>query len=623
MSGPLTAEVSGSWSPSPAPDGLRVAMVSDRDGTPRAWIHDVAGAATALDTGPHPVVQVSWSTDGAWIACALAPYGAPRTELWLIRPDGTGLRQVAGFGGETALLGGWVPGGRYAGRLMVTETDTGGRALLIDPASGDRMLLAKGDLLALLDVWAGPGVDGGRALLRRGPRGARHLELLDLVTGEALPVMVNATGAGEGSTDRGCLRAGGDRVLARTDVGTDLAMLVEVPVRGPAGTGSVLAARTDAELEAFAVDAGRTTAALLWNVHGGRGELELLDLATGARRTVPVDGGEVLGGCAFSADGRVLALTAEGPGRPRGVWLVDVAEAAARPTPLPGAALAEPAGSVVMPVLRRLRCADGTPITGWLYQPAHGATGAAVISLHAGPEAQERPGYNPLFQALVAHGVAVFAPNVRGSSGFGRAFVNADNGAGRFGAIGDVAACVAHLVETGVARPGRIGCMGRSYGGYLTLAALVNYPELFTVGVDVCGMADFATFFQRTEAWIAAAAVSKYGHPEHDRGLLRELSPLHRIDRLAAPLLVVHGDNDTNVPTYESEQVAAALARRGFPHRFLRFADEGHEFLSRANREVCARATLAWLLRHLCPARSGTSYPTLCSRSGVGSGSGA
>ena len=133
--------------------------------------------------------------------------------------------------------------------------------------------------------------------------------------------------------------------------------------------------------------------------------------------------------------------------------------------------------------------------------------------------------------------------------------------------------------------------MGRSYGGYLTLAALVEHPELFAAGVDVCGMADFATFYAHTEPWIAAAAVAEYGDPVRDADLLRALSPIHRIDRLTAPLLVVHGADDTNVPVEEAEQVVAALAARGVEHEYLLFEGEGHELLATPNRVAFVRAT--------------------------------
>jgi dipeptidyl aminopeptidase/acylaminoacyl peptidase len=204
-----------------------------------------------------------------------------------------------------------------------------------------------------------------------------------------------------------------------------------------------------------------------------------------------------------------------------------------------------------------------------------------------------------LFQALLARGIAVFAPNVRGSTGYGRTFEQADDLHRRFDGIQDVADCVDYLVHAGIAEPGRIGVGGRSYGGYLTLAALVTYPDLFRAGVDICGVADFETFYTYTEPWIAATAVTKYGDPDTDRALLRMLSPLHRMDALAAPLLVVHGTNDTNVPLCEADQTVAAARSRGIECHYLLFEDEGHEVAGLANRILFVRAVLDWLTEHL------------------------
>ena len=140
--------------------------------------------------------------------------------------------------------------------------------------------------------------------------------------------------------------------------------------------------------------------------------------------------------------------------------------------------------------------------------------------------------------------------------------------------------------------------MGRSYGGYLTLAALVNHPELFAVGIDVCGMADFETFFARTEPWIADAAVGEYGHPIHDRNLLRELSPVHRMEHLRAPLLVIHGKFDTNVPVHEAELAVHGAKAAGVPMKYLLFDDEGHEIQRTENRVRFIHECVDWLDEH-------------------------
>jgi dipeptidyl aminopeptidase/acylaminoacyl peptidase len=195
--------------------------------------------------------------------------------------------------------------------------------------------------------------------------------------------------------------------------------------------------------------------------------------------------------------------------------------------------------------------------------------------------------------------VAVFAPNVRGSIGYGRTFAAADDLDRRFVAITDVRAAVDFLVAAGLADPARIGVSGRSYGGYLTLIALAWFADRFAVGVDVCGMSDFATFYAGTEPWIAAAAVTKYGDPQVDAALLRELSPIHHLDRIVAPLLVVHGGHDTNVPLIEAEQVVEALGERAASARLLLFPDEGHEVRGTENRAVFVREVVDWVTTYL------------------------
>ncbi|RZU49262.1 dipeptidyl aminopeptidase/acylaminoacyl peptidase [Krasilnikovia cinnamomea] len=652
------SEVAGCWSPALSPDGRHAAYVSDRGGTPQVWVQPIGSdLAFVIDTGGEPVAAVHWSTDGDWLACQVSPGGAPRHEVWLVRPDGSASHQVAGFGADTADAIRWLPG-----RPLLAVTENLSRALLVDAGTGQRHVVAEGELIALLDV----SPDHGRALLRRGPRGARRLVVRDLHSGLERYVTQG---------QQGCFGPDGHSVYAVSDAG-EFPVLIRWPSYGgevAAGTGpgnvadaagvvadaagvvtdaagvvadarpgqvadgvEVVADAGRGEVESFALTVDGRTVAVLWNVRGGESELALLDLAHDGRRVVDPLPGSVVGGLAWSADGRTLAFTAEGPGQPHGVWTCPVegqplpvavepgalelfgigdGDSVTRPggssgrdrlraaeadAPHPAGAGASPAQrGTARPVLHTLRSHDGLEITGWLLRPAGDGPHPAVLWLHGGPEAQERPGHNPLFQSLVNRGVAVFAPNVRGSSGFGRSFVAADNGPLRYAAIADVAACVNYLVTAGIADPARVGCAGRSYGGYLTLAALTRYPELFAVGVDVCGMSNFATFYAHTEPWIAAAAVTKYGDPVADAELLRDLSPITRIDRLRAPLLVVHGANDSNVPVIESEQVVAALAERGVPHHYLLFPGEGHELLHRAARAEYLRVTTDWLAKHL------------------------
>lgn len=562
---PPVAKGGDSWSPTLSPDGRHAAYVSNRAGRPQVWVQPVGSElAFPVPTGPAPVVAVRWSPGGGWLACAVSPGGAPRHEVWLVRPDGSELHQVAGFGADSAENMRWLPG-----RSLLAVTENLATALVVDPATGAREVVAEGSLIALLDV----SPDGDRVLLRQGPRGRRFLGVRSRTDGDSV-VSPGSDGVfgPDGRTVFACSEAGEYPVLVQGD--------------------RVIAGSETADVEAFAVTAAGGTAAVLWNRRGGTSELTIHDLVTGGRQAVPVPG-LVVDSPAWSGDGSTLTFAACGPGQPWGIWTYDAAG-----LHQVSAAAADP--SAVRPVLHTFPAHDGLEISGWLYEPA-GATRPhpTALWLHGGPESQERPGHDPLFQALVARGIAVFAPNVRGSSGFGRTFVNADNGPLRYGAIADVASCVDYLVGAGLAAAGRIGCAGRSYGGYLTLAALVRFPARFAAGVDICGMSNFATFYEHTEPWIAAAAVSKYGDPVLDADLLHDLSPLTRIGQLRAPLLVVHGANDTNVPVIEAEQVVAALRARGVEHEYLLFPDEGHEFLHRTARAAFVRATVDWLAGRL------------------------
>jgi dipeptidyl aminopeptidase/acylaminoacyl peptidase len=363
----------------------------------------------------------------------------------------------------------------------------------------------------------------------------------------------------------------------------------------------VLAAREDAELQGFALTEDGTEAALVWNV-AGRSELALYDPRTGRTEPGPDLPAEIAAGLTYSRDGRRLAFVASGAAAPADVWALD------RPggrltrvtrSPRPGVDLE----ALVRPELVRFPAHDGLELSGWLYRPPAGpragGSGPLVLSFHGGPEGQERPSFNPTYQALLGQGIAVLAPNVRGSSGFGKRFVNLDNGALRVDAVRDIEACWRYAVDSGVADPRRVGIMGGSYGGYMVLAGLTEFPDRFAAGADLFGIANFETFFRHTEPWMAAISRVEYGDPDTEAELLRRLSPIHRLDRIAAPTIVLHGANDTNVPVVEAEQVVGSLRARGVPVEYVLFPDEGHGFQKAPNRVRATAAIVRWFARHL------------------------
>ncbi|CAN5753475.1 alpha/beta fold hydrolase [soil metagenome] len=602
-----------------SPDATAFAHIVDDGGYPRAVQRFLRGwrASSSRDVElpvEGPVTRVIHSADGHWLACEVAPDGASRTQIWVVTtdPDDRDAHRIDGPGPEaedgTAELIGW-DGTQVA--AILTGQDGVGQSCLIDPATGNRVVLDRRSAGRLVDSWA------GASLIRVGPRGYRELLMLHGLTEiSLLPYDPGST------TDAGVilddhsprrLRSGIDgeetrlyqpaktyelgstegfvRALIRSDNGADHARLLEVTVTEDGVSYHVVAEKTGFELDEFAVSDDLSTVAILWNINGCS-ELQILQYADNTiSAPIPLPG-MVASELSISAGGSMVSMTVESPWQPRTVELVDTKtlewEAVDR-VPMSGPLAAAPTLDV-------LTARDGLTFTAWRYTPPPGVENiGALIYLHGGPEGQSRPGYSEVFPQLLNAGITVLTPNVRGSGGFGRSFMHADDRERRFAAIDDVADCVHHLVANGFAEEGTIACGGWSYGGYLTLAALTFHPELFAAGVSICGMSDLNTFYRNTEAWIAAAAYPKYGHPISDRDLLDRLSPLLRVDALTAPLLLIHGGNDTNVPVGESAQMAEALRERGRTVRHLVFEDDGHEIAKRENRAVLANAVRDWL----------------------------
>ncbi|WP_245687914.1 alpha/beta hydrolase family protein [Rhodococcus phenolicus] len=593
-----------------SPDATGFAHLVDDGGYPWA----VQRFLTGRSAGPSrrvalpvagPVTRILHSEDGRWLACQVAPDAGTRTRVWVVRtdPDDRSARQLDTEGDSSTELVCWD------GPLVaVTATDDQGVAesRLIDPQTLESVVLDRRVGGHLVDSW------GGSALLRVGPRGHRELLLLR-ADGSRTPLLPADFGS---TTDAGVIlddhrllgmldrhtspwaSSEGEpgryvRALVRSDHDCEFARLLGVAVSEEGVSYRVLAERPDADLDEFAVSEDHTTVALLWNIKGVS-ELQILTLTDGSLAPPILLPGLVASELSLSATGALLAVTVQGPGMPPSVELVNPRSGDWVPVEHARTRV-DPADE---PELLEFEARDGMPLSGWCYR-ARTEPGPVMLYFHGGPEAQERPGYSDYFPALVEAGITVFAPNVRGSGGFGRTFMHADDRYGRFAGIDDVADCVQFLVERGVADPARIACAGRSYGGYLTLASLTFHAPLFAAGIAICGMSDLESFYANTEPWIAAAAYPKYGHPVHDRELLQELSPIHRIAELKAPLLVVHGAHDTNVPVGESEQVVAAVRARGGVAEFLLFDDEGHEIVKQENRRALATAMATWLTTHL------------------------
>jgi dipeptidyl aminopeptidase/acylaminoacyl peptidase len=246
---------------------------------------------------------------------------------------------------------------------------------------------------------------------------------------------------------------------------------------------------------------------------------------------------------------------------------------------------------------------DGTrqrSISAFMMRPATPGPHPVIIEIHGGPESQFRPEFSAFRQYLVNElGYAIVAPNVRGSSGYGRSFLKLDDGALREDSVRDIGALLVWLGAQPDVDRTRIVVMGGSYGGYMTLASLVHFSDRLAGGVDTVGISNFVSFLSNTSAYRRELRRAEYGD-ERDpkmRATLQQISPLTNADKIKKPLLVIQGLNDPRVPASESEQLVNTVRSRGGEVWYLAAKDEGHGFRKKANVDAQRAAVVAFLRR--------------------------
>lgn len=265
-----------------------------------------------------------------------------------------------------------------------------------------------------------------------------------------------------------------------------------------------------------------------------------------------------------------------------------------------------PRETFIEPEVVRFDSFDGREIPALFSLPDGAADGAGadgdtpvIVDIHGGPESQRRPSFSGLTQYFLSRGYAVFEPNVRGSTGYGKAYTHLDDVEKRMDSVKDLRAGVDWLHDHRAVDSDRIVAMGGSYGGFMVLAALTEYPDLWAAGVDVVGIANFVTFLENTGDWRRELREAEYGSLEADREFLESISPINNVDRIDAPLFVLHGANDPRVPVGEAEQIAKQASKQGVPVEKLIFDDEGHGISKRENRIEAYTAVVEFLDDHV------------------------
>ena len=395
----------------------------------------------------------------------------------------------------------------------------------------------------------------------------------------------------------------GESVYLATDDGSDLLYLARLGL-----DGDLEPVREDPQwnIDGVALDHHTGHIAYSTNVDGYN-ELtigRLSDRTTIDEVPTPDLPGGLAGGVAWGPDAETFALSVTGRTVNTNVFVVETATGDAEQWTRASTA-GIPRETFVEPEVVRFESFDGREIPALFSVPRDAADEEpagdlpVVVDVHGGPESQRRPSFSGLTQYFLSRGYAVFEPNVRGSTGYGKAYTHLDDVERRMDAVKDLRAGVEWLHGQPAVDDDRIAAMGGSYGGFMVLAALTEYPDIWAAGVDIVGIANFVTFLENTGDWRRKLREAEYGSLSTDREFLESISPLTNAHRIEAPLFVLHGANDPRVPVGEAEQIVEEVASHGVPVEKLVFEDEGHGVSKRENRIEAYSRIVAFLDDHV------------------------
>jgi dipeptidyl aminopeptidase/acylaminoacyl peptidase len=333
---------------------------------------------------------------------------------------------------------------------------------------------------------------------------------------------------------------------------------------------------------------------LCW-LPGGRGSFKGLSLPRG-----------IVGNLKFSRDGKRLGFTFSRPRQPADAYSIDLADEELTQWTFSEVGGLK-AGEFIEPEMVRFRSFDERQISAFYYRPRNvdaQRPAPVIISIHGGPESQSRPDFSSLAQMYTQElGAAVIYPNVRGSAGFGKTFLQLDNGKLREDSVKDIGALLDWIATRPELDAKRVAVVGGSYGGYMVLASLTHFGDRIRAGIDHVGIANWISFLEKTSPYRQDLRRAEYGD-ERDpemRKFLQEISPLTRADRITSALLVAHGTNDPRVPFGEAQQIADKVRSLGRPVWTVYADNEGHGFAKKANRDYMQGVEFLFLQKYLAP----------------------
>jgi len=570
------------YGPSFSPGGKRLSFITNITGVPQAWVVSVEGGwpdQVTFDT--ERVSEAIFSPTSDHLVFSRDIGGNENAQIFLVNSDGSGERKLTHADDAVHIFGAWSKEGK---QIAFTANRR-------DKSKFDVYVQNIDDEEAQL-VWEN-NLSGFLVITAYSPDASRLLVYLlhNSLNQDIFELEIQSGEIRKLTEHEGNIRyqfpvysSDGRSVYCACDKDRDLASLVRIDLDD---LQHQFLGETNYEIEYVVASAdGRR---LLWTTNiEGANQINLMDLDT---KQISQPTGLPIGVLSsfslpvFSPDNQQVAFSFTTPTRTSDIWIWDIEKDQLHLITQSSHA-GIPTSSFKEPELIHYPTFDGLSIPAWFYRPDAKESDKypVVINVHGGPEGQSQPILDIVAQYFLSRGYGVFVPNVRGSSGYGKEYLALDNVKKRMDSVADLAYAVKWLETQPKVDTKRVAVAGGSYGGFMVLSALTTYPDLWAAGIDIVGISNFVTFLENTGAYRRSHREGEYGSLEHDREFLASISPIHQVDKITAPLMVVHGANDPRVPLNEAEQIVAALKARKVPVEFLVYHDEGHGLVKLKNK---------------------------------------
>ena len=575
-----------------------IAFIRVGDGGPRVWEMDiVTGQMRQRTFGNERIWNIKTHPATGSIIFCMDKGGNEHEQIYLLEPNAAEPKDLTNLPDTRHFLGGLAPDGRtlsYACNSRTPET--------FDIWTCDLVTGVKKMVLQNSDHYNWPANDAlspnGQYMLYNKLLGTSDnaLWMVDLTNGEAVRVPGDDKVSAETNP---AWKHDSSGFYLVTDRDTEFAYVAYYDI---ATASFEKCFAFDWEVESLGVSADDRYLAMTVN-EDGYYTLHIYDLVQKSWVNAPQPPKGTIsayGALNWSPSGHKLLFTVNSGKRPESVWMLDLDEDCVR-------ALIRPemhgltADDLTEPTLYHFKSFDGLEVPFWLYVPSgvEPKNLPVVVEIHGGPEGQELPTFTPFIQYLVSEGIAVVAPNIRGSTGYGKTYTHLDDVEKRLDSVKDIESLVAYLVNEGIADKSRMAVTGTSYGGFMTLSCVTRLPDLWCCGIDNVGMYNLETFLENTAEYRRAHRETEYGSLAHHRHILRAVSPIAKIDDIQAPLMVIQGRNDPRVPAEEAEQVVGTLRAKGHTVEYICYEDEGHGVGKLVNQLDCYPKMAAFLKKYM------------------------